>query len=64
MNCEEFSTRKLEKNYLIQFVNENELDTKVTKEMILMIMTIQNHQKALICDIVEMIIHDIILEMS
>ena len=63
MNREGFNTRKLEKNYLIQVVSGDELDTKITKETALMIMTIQNHQKALIFDIIEMIIHNIILEM-
>ena len=63
MNCEEFSTRKLKKSYLIQVVSEDELDTKIIKKIIFMIMTIQNHQKALIFDIVEMITHNIILEM-
>ena len=63
MNREEFSTRKLEKSYLIQVVSGDELDTKITKKITFMIMIIQNHQEALIFDIVEMIIHNIILEM-
>ena len=63
MNREEFSTHKLEKSYLIQIVNEDELDTKIIKKTTFMIMTFQNHQKILIFDIVEMIIHEIILEM-
>ena len=63
MNREEFSTRKFEKSYLIQVVNEDELDTKITKKTAFMIMTIQNHQEALIFDIVEMIIYNIILGM-
>ena len=63
VNREGFSTRKLEKSYLIQVVSGDELDTKITKKTALMIMTIQNHQEALIFDIVEMIIHNIILEM-
>ena len=63
MDREGFSTRKLEKSYLIQVVSGDELDTKITKKTTLMIMTIQNHQEALIFDIVEMITHNIILEM-
>ena len=63
MNREEFNTRKFEKNYLIQVVSGDELDTKVTEKITLMIMTIQNHQEALTFDIVGMITHNIILEM-
>ena len=63
VNREEFNIRKLEKSCLIQVVNEDELDTKITKKTAFMIITIQNHQEALIFDIVEMITHNIILKM-
>ena len=43
INCERFNIRKLEKDYLIQVVNKDELDMKIMKETALMIMIIQNH---------------------
>ena len=40
MNREGFSIFKLEKSYLIQIVNKDELDTKVTKKTTLIIIRI------------------------
>ena len=64
VNRKRFSTRKFKKSYLIQIVSGDELDTKIMKKTIFIIIIIQNHQEELIFDIVKIIIHNILLEMS
>ena len=64
MNREEFVIRKLKKSQIIQVIDEKKLKIRIIKEIVSLFIAIQKHHEQLIFDIIEMIIHNIVLKMS
>ena len=64
MNWKKFIIRKLKKSQIIQIIDERKLKIRIIEETVPLFIAIQKHHEQLIFDIVEMIIHNIVLKMS
>ena len=63
MNRERFVIQKLKKSQIIQVIDERKLKIRIIEEIVPLFIAIQKHHEQLIFNIVEMIIHNIILRM-
>ena len=57
-------TQKKQNNYELSVVDGSQLETRVDKETTPLLIAIQQHHETLTFDVVSMISHDIILDMS
>ena len=58
-----FKIVKLSKSQQLLMINENKLKTIITKKTIFLFMIIQRHHEKIIFEIVQIIIHDLVLNM-
>ena len=60
----ELTTQKKQNDYELSVINKSQLETRIDKETTSLSVAIQQHHKTLTFDVVLMINHDIILDMS
>ena len=60
----ELMTQKKQNNYELSVIDRSQLETRVDKETTFLLIAIQQHHETLTFDVVLMISHDIILDMS
>ena len=63
MNKYQFKIIKLRKSQYLLMINKDKFKTIITKKIIFLFMTIQRHHEKITFEIVQIIIHDFVLNM-